>query len=180
MTIILYFFKHIIDVFRCLAGHILFTDAIDLSEFSQHFEYKGRFVTLAAMGHGRHIGCIGLKDNTVKGHHSEGLRQVGLLKGEHTADAEYKPIELEQFPSLNLIAGKTMEYATWQVRAILFEDGNHLILRLATVNHQGQTRFHRPTDLFLESLQLLLLELTAPVIIEANFTNGDRTHWGRF
>ena len=180
MTIILYFFKYLMDVGRCLAGYFLLADAIDLDKFSQHFEHKSRFIALAAMGHRCHIGGIGLKDDTVKGHHSEGLRQAGFLKSKHTANAEHKPIELQQFAGFDLVTGEAMKHATRQVVTVFLKNSHHLILRLTTVDHQGQTRLYRPTDLFLESFQLFLLEFTGPIEIKAYFTNGDRTHWGRF
>ena len=40
------------------------------------------------------------------------------------------------------------------------------------MNHQGQPRLHRPANLFLEGLQLLLLELTAPVEVKAYLTDS--------
>ena len=43
---------------------------------------------------------------------------------------------------------------------------NHLVLRLATMYHEGKTGFHRPLHLLLESLQLFVLKLTAPVIVK--------------
>ena len=41
------------------------------------------------------------------------------------------------------------------------------------MNHQGQPRLYRPAYLFLEGLQLLLLELTAPVEVKAYLADGD-------
>ena len=65
MTIILYFFKHLKGVGRCLAGYFLLADTINLSEFPQHFANKGRLIALASMGHRGHIRGIGLEDNAV-------------------------------------------------------------------------------------------------------------------
>jgi len=169
------------------AGHFVLADTIDLSKFSQHLEHKGRFVTLTAMGHRRHIGSVGLENDAAERHcrglqirSNKGLRQVRLLEGEHAADAQHKTVELEQFTGFNLIAGKAMEHAARQVVTVFLKDSHHLVLGLTTVDHQRQAHLHRPAYLFLEGFQLFLLELTAPLEIKANFTNGDRTHWGRF
>ena len=40
------------------------------------------------------------------------------------------------------------------------------------MNHQRQLRLYRPSHLFLEGLQLFLLELTAPIEIEAYLADG--------
>jgi len=48
------------------------------------------------------------------------------------------------------------------------------------VYHQWQTGFYRPAYLFLESLQLLFLKLTAPIVIEPYLTNGDTVESGEW
>jgi hypothetical protein len=40
------------------------------------------------------------------------------------------------------------------------------------VYHQGQTGLYRPAYLFLKSLPLLLLKLTAPIVIETHLTDS--------
>ena len=58
------------------------------------------------------------------------------------------------------------KYDTRQFFLILSEQMHHLVLRLAAMNHQRELGFYRPFYLFLESLELLVFELTAPVIIK--------------
>ena len=126
------------------------------------------------MGHGCHIGGIGLEDNTVEGNGSrKGHGEIGFLKGQHASDTQQETVELEQFAGLNLIACETMEYTTGQIIGISLENGHHLVLCLATVDHQGQTCLYRPAHLLLEGLQLLLFELAAPIEVEADFADGD-------
>ena len=43
------------------------------------------------------------------------------------------------------------------------------------MNHQGQTGLNRPTDLLFKSLQLFLFELTTPIEVQSNFTNGNKS-----
>ena len=66
-----------------------------------------------------------------------------------------------------------MEYATGQVVRVPLYNGNHLVLCLATMNHQGQLQFDSPANLLLEGFQLFTLELTAPIIVETDFANGN-------
>ena len=66
-----------------------------------------------------------------------------------------------------------MEHAARQVFLILAKQVYHLVLCLAAMNHQGQTSFYRPFHLLFECLQLLVLELTAPIIIQSDFADGD-------
>jgi hypothetical protein len=56
---------------------------------------------------------------------------------------------------------------------VLFQYTNHLVLRLAAVDHQRQTGLHTPAHLFLEGEQLLLFELTAPIEVEADLADGN-------
>ena len=181
MTIILYFFKYLKDVYRCLAGHFRFADTINLRKFSQHFEHEGRFVTLAAMRHGCHIGGISLEDNAAERYcrrlhiiSGKGLRQIGLLEGQHTTDAEYKTVKLEQFTRLNLVPRKTVEYTARQVITVTLENGHHLVLRLTTMDHQGQACLYRPAHLMLEGLELFLLEFSAPIKVKSHLADGYR------
>ena len=67
-----------------------------------------------------------------------------------------------------------MEDATRQFFLILSEQMHHLVLRLAAMNHQRELGFYRPFYLFLESLELLVFELTAPVIIKSYLSDGDQ------
>ena len=72
-----------------------------------------------------------------------------------------------------------MEHAARQVFLILSEQMHHLVLCLAAMNHQWQAGLYRPLHLFLKSLQLLMLELTAPVIIQSYLAHSDkvRNQW---
>ena len=67
-----------------------------------------------------------------------------------------------------------MEDATRQFLLILSEQMHHLVLRLAAMNHQRELGFYRPFYLFLESLELLVFELTAPVIIKSYLSDSDQ------
>ena len=67
-----------------------------------------------------------------------------------------------------------MEDATRQFFLILSEQMHHLVLRLAAMNHQRELGFYRPFYLFLESLDLLVFELTAPVIIKSYLSDSNQ------
>ena len=124
--------------------------------------------------------CIGLKDDTIEGDGvSQRLGQVTLLKRQYATDAQHKAVELQQLLSLLDITRKTMEHASRQIVRVPFNNGNHLVLCLATVNHQGQLQFDSPTNLLFKGFQLFMLELTAPVIVETDFADGDnrRGEW---
>ena len=41
------------------------------------------------------------------------------------------------------------------------------------MNHQGQLQLDSPTNLLLESQQLFLFELSAPIVVEADFADGE-------
>ena len=135
---------------------------------------EGGLVALATQGDGSHVGGVGLQDDAVQRDDSrQRLGQVTFLEGEHTTDAEHEALELQQLTGFLLITREAMEYTTGQVGSVLLQNGQQLILRLTAVNHQRKLRLHRPTDLLFESLQLLLLELTAPVEVESYLADGD-------
>jgi hypothetical protein len=66
-----------------------------------------------------------------------------------------------------------MEHATREVVRVTFYNSDHLILRLATVNHQGQLQFNGPAYLRLEGFKLFAFELATPVIVKTYFADGD-------
>ena len=43
------------------------------------------------------------------------------------------------------------------------------------MNHQGQTGLNRPTDLLFKCLQLFLFELTTPIEVQSDLTNGNKS-----
>ena len=44
------------------------------------------------------------------------------------------------------------------------------------MNHQGQLQLDSPTNLLFESQQLLLFELTTPIVVEADFADGNTVY----
>ena len=96
------------------------------------------------------------------------------LEGRDSTDAQHEVVEREEFLGFLLIAGKAMEHAARKVFLILSEQMYHLVLRLAAMNHQWQAGIYRPLHLLFESLQLLMFELTAPIVIQSDFANGDK------
>ena len=105
---------------------------------------------------------------------AEGRWSDCLRYCQDTANTQCKTVELQQLTSLHLVARKTMEHATRQLVAIALQDSHHLVLRLATVYHQRQMQLYRPAHLLFESLQLLLFEFTAPIVVEPHLADGDR------
>ena len=65
-----------------------------------------------------------------------------------------------------------MEHAPGQVVRVPFNNSDHLVLCLATVNHQGQLQLDSPTYLLLKGFQLFMLELTAPIVVETDLADG--------
>ena len=98
---------------------------------------------------------------------------MALLEREHTAYAQHEVLKLQQLQGFVLVASETMEHASRQLRLIASQQSHHFVLSLATMNHQGKPGLHRPSHLLLKGLQLLLLELATPVIVEAHLTDGD-------
>ena len=136
---------------------------------------EGRLVALASHGDGRHIGGISLEDDAMERNAGgEHLRQMALLERGDATDAEHKLGKFKQLASLLFVARKAMEHAARQTVSITLQDGDKLVLRLTTMNHQGQLHVDRPAHLFLESLKLLLLELTAPIVVETDLTDGEK------
>ena len=41
------------------------------------------------------------------------------------------------------------------------------------MNHEGQLQFYGPLDLLFEGLQLLLLKVTTPLVVETDFADGE-------
>ena len=98
---------------------------------------------------------------------------MGLLKGKYTTYAEYEIRKLKELTRLNVISCEAVKDSSREVILITTQDGDKLILCLTTVNHQGQTHLYRPTYLFLEGFQLLLLELTTPIVVKTYLADGD-------
>ena len=125
------------------------------------------------MRNGRHVGAIGLEHDALKGYCGRQVfGQMALLEREHTANAQHEAVEGEQLASLDLVAREAMEHAARQVALVAAQNLHHLVLSLPTVNHQWQARLHRPAHLLLKGLQLLLLELAAPIEVEAYLADG--------
>ncbi len=119
-------------------------------------------------------GLVGLQDDAIHRNRSRKVfSEMTALESRNTADTQHEVIEREKLFSLLLIAGEAVEHAARQVFLILTEQVHHLVLCLAAMNHQGETGFYRPFHLLFECLQLLVLELTAPVIIQSDFANGE-------
>ena len=100
-------------------SHLFCCHAVSLSEFTEHFPDVGRFVALSTMGNGCHIRGIGLKDDPVERYHcGQHLRQMALLERQHTTDAKYEVVELQEFARLNLVAGETVEHTAREISLI--------------------------------------------------------------
>ena len=156
-----------------LTADFLWIDTIGFSQTIDDVGDKSRFVALATLGNGSHVRGIGLEDDAIQGDSfSQGFGQMAFLEGKNASDAQHKAWEVEQLACLLRIARETVEHTARQVVSILAQDGNELVLGFATVYHQGQARFYRPAHLLLESKQLFVLELTAPIEVEAYLTNG--------
>src|SRR5574344_1383856 len=130
-------------------------------------------IALATLGHWRHIRGVRLQDDTVKGYLWQHRGQVRLLEGEHSSYAQYKLGELKQFGGFLLIARKTMEDSSGQVRLITTQNTHHLLLTLATVYHQRQLGTDTPLHLSLKGCQLLLLIFSAPIEVQPYLSDGD-------
>ncbi len=156
-----------------LTADLLWIDTIGFSQTIDDVGDKSRFVALATLGNGSHVRGIGLEDDAIQGDSfSQGFGQMAFLEGEHATYAQHKLWEVKELACLLDVACETMEHASWQLVGILTKNGNELVLGFATVYHQGQARFYRPAHLLLESKQLFVLELTAPIEVEAYLTNG--------
>ena len=148
--------------------------AVGFCEPTGYLDDVGALVALASMGHGSHVGAVGLEDDAAEGHDlREHLGQMGLLEGEDATDAEHEAVELEELEGFPLVAREAMEHATGEVVLVVTEQTDHLVLCLATMDHQGQTHLHRPAHLLLEGFYLLALVLTAPVVVEPYLADGD-------
>ena len=166
--------KHTVYIRISLATHFFLADAIGLGQTALHQSHKSRFVALSAHRYRCHIGCVCLQDDTAERHNGwQYLWQMRFLESQYTADTQYKTVELQEFAGFDLVASKAMEHAARQLILVLLQNGDHFILGLAAMDHQWQSQFHRPAHLFLKSLQLLLLELTAPVEIKSHLADGD-------
>ena len=71
-------------------AHLLGREAFSLSKLIYYIRYIGRLVALAAHGGGCHIGRVCLKNYALYGYILHDLKQMGVLKCEHSADAETK------------------------------------------------------------------------------------------
>lgn len=153
---------------------IVGSGVVNLCEAVYYKRYEAGVVALAAMRHWGHIGGVGLEHYALKGHRGgESLGEVALTEGENTAYAQTETGEGKEFLSLVRIAREAMEHSAMQLALILAENADHLVLSLATVNHQGQTELYGPLHLTLEGQELLALELARPVEIKADLADGD-------
>ncbi len=96
------------------------------------------------------------------------------LESRYATDAQHKLIEGEQFFGFLLVARKAMEDATRQFFLILSEADAPSRSVPCDNESSGELGFDRPLHLFLESLQLLMLELTAPVIIKSYLSDSNQ------
>jgi hypothetical protein len=158
----------------CYVADIVRGGVVNLCEALYYKRYKAGVVALATMRHRSHIMGVGLEHYALKGNcGSECLGKVALLERENTTDAQAETLEGKEFLSLVRIAREAMEHSTMELALILAENPDHLILSLATVNHQGQTEFYSALHLTLEGKELFTLKLARPVEIEAYFADGD-------
>ena len=98
---------------------------------------------------------------------------MALLECQHPTNAQHETVELQQFGGFLLVSSKTMEHATWQFIAVGFQQIDHLILCLPTMNHQGQARLDAPFHLLFEGSQLLVLKFATPVEVESHLADGN-------
>ena len=98
---------------------------------------------------------------------------MALLECQHPTNAQHETVELQQFGGFLLVSSKTMEHATWQFIAVGFQQIDHLILCLPTMNHQRQTRLDAPFHLLFEGSQLLVLKFATPVEVESHLADGN-------
>ena len=167
------FWKNAANIRSGLAVDFVGRNAVGFGEAIEDVGNESGLVALTAMGHGRHIRAVGFEDDAVEGNGGrQVVGQVAFLERENAADAEHETLESEEFAGFDWVAGEAVEHAAGQVVFVFPQDFHHLVLRLATVNHQRQARLDRPTNLFLEGGKLLLLELASPIEIEADFADG--------
>ena len=67
-----------------------------------------------------------------------------------------------------------MEHAAWQIVGILLQQGDHLVLRLAAMDHQRQTGLDAPAYLLFKGFYLFFFKLAAPIIVEAHLADGNK------
>ena len=65
-----------------------------------------------------------------------------------------------------------MEDTSGQLPLITSEEAHHLVLCFPTVYHQGQPCLDGPLHLLFEGFQLFVFVFAAPIIVEADLTNG--------
>ena len=76
------------------------------------------------------------------------------------------------------VAGEAVEHAAGQIVLVAAQQLHHLVLPLTTVDHQRQACLYRPLHLLLEGIELLLLELARPIVVQAHLTDSDETVLG--
>ena len=125
------------------------------------------------MGNWSHIGTVCLQHQPIQRH---ALRQIftqmTTLERAYATHAKHETWEAQQLFRLPGIARKTMENATSQLLLIRAQEGDHLVLRLTAMYHQGQAQLYGPLHLFLKSQELLPLIFPTPIIIQSHFANS--------
>jgi len=161
------------DVRVGLTAHFFERGVVEISEERSNDGYESRFIALASVRNGRHVGCISLENDTGKWNYGgEGLRQLGVLEREYTTDTKHEVWELEQLLSHFGRACETVKYTSKMVEIMPLDARQKFVVCLASMYHQWKIEFLRPFYLLFEGLNLFCAVAVVPIEIKANFTDG--------
>ena len=166
--------EHPLSCCRCYAVDIGWCCAVSLSQLVTYESHESRLVAFASVRHRCHIRRISLQHYAVERYDSGQRRwQIALLKGRNTTYAKNKLVKGKQLLGLMFVAGEAMEHTAYEVMFVVTQHLDHLILSLTAMYHQRQLCFYRPLHLCREGFHLLMFELTRPVVVKSDLTDGN-------
>ena len=152
---------------------------VDIGKTVDDERDESRLVAFAAMGRRCEIGRIGFEHNALERHSRlEYGGQSALLEGHHTADAQEKAVESQEFFGFACRTAEAVEDAAGQ---LLLERRKHFEqfgVGGTGMNDERQIKADAPFGLSTKNVHLFLTSRAVPIEIDSDFAHSHERRGG--